>query len=56
MQIDINKTLRQLYEEGVIRIGTKIHIEVPKGRKYVSKEEKNGYRNQTFNRRNEQHL
>ena len=48
MQIDTNKTLRQLYEEGVIRIGTRLYIEVPKGRKYVSKEERNGYQNQTF--------
>lgn len=48
MQIDTNKTLGQLYEEGVIKIGTRIYIEVPKGRKYVSKEERNGYRNQTF--------
>ena len=48
MQIDTNKTLGQLYEEGVIKIGTRIYMEVPKGRKYVSKEERNGYRNQTL--------
>lgn len=48
MQIDTNKTLRQLYEEGVIGIGTKLYIEVPKGRNYISKEKKNGYENQVF--------
>ena len=48
MQIDTNKTLRQLYEEGVIKIGTRLYMEVPKGRKYVSKEERNGCQNQTF--------
>ena len=40
MQIDTNKTLGQLYEEGVIKIGTRIYMEVPKGRKYVSKEDR----------------
>ena len=48
MQIDTNKTLRQLYEEGVIRIGTRLYMEVPKGREYVSKVERNGYKNQIF--------
>ena len=48
MQIDTNKTLRQLYEEGVIGIGTKLYMEVPKGREYVSKKELNGFKEQKF--------
>lgn len=48
MRIDTTKTLRQLYEEGVIRIGTRLYMEVPKGREYVSKVERNGYKNQIF--------
>lgn len=48
MRIDTTKTLRQLYEEGVIRIGTRLYMEVPKGREYVSKLERNGYKNQIF--------
>lgn len=48
MRIDTTKTLRQLYEEGVIRIGTRLYMEVPKGREYVSLVERNGYKNQIF--------
>ena len=48
MRIDTTKTLRQLYEEGVIRIGTRLYMEVPKGREHVSLVERNGYKNQIF--------